>query len=267
MRKRKDSCYIQEVNSEPSICLGVTLILFALIFFLGAALIGEYWRSESAWPSIIISILTSIASIVGISAFWELFAKIKFAEKVISLANISTNLQVSGVIKYTNNFEEEINWREELSYTKQIAIVFTYGATWRIHNRKALKDFLSDGGEIKVFLPNPKNNSNMNMLDQRFNYESGKTAEKINEAIKFFIGLKNESNGKLELKLYKYTFQNSYYMMDNYAIMAPFNHLIKQGEVPALKGVKNGALYDFIKKEIDAIDSQSDVYSEEKNDK
>ena len=188
--------------------------------------------------------------------------KIKFAEKVISLANISTNLQVSGVVKYTNNFEEEINWREELSYTKQISIVFTYGATWRVHNRKALKDFLEDGGEIKVFLPNPDNKSNMDILDQRFNYESGKTAEKIREAIKFFISLKNESlNNKLELKLYKYTFQNSYYMMDNYAIMAPFNHLIKQGEVPALKGVKNGALYDFIKKEIEAIEYQSDPYS------
>ena len=56
-------------------------------------------------------------------------------------------------------------------------------------------------------------------------------------------------------------------MMDNYAIMAPFNHLIKQGEVPALKGVKNGALYDFIKKEIEAIEYQSDPYSEVKNDK
>ena len=268
MRKRKKDCYLQEVNSDPRIGLGIILILIALICVLGAALIGEYWKNETAWPSIVISILTSIASIVGISAFWELFAKIKFAEKVISLANISTNLQVSGVVKYTNNFEEEINWREELSYTKQISIVFTYGATWRVHNRKALKDFLEDGGEIKVFLPNPDNKSNMDILDQRFNYESGKTAEKIREAIKFFISLKNESlNNKLELKLYKYTFQNSYYIMDNYAIMAPFNHLIKQGEVPALKGVKNGALYDFIKKEIEAIEYQSDPYSEVKNDK
>ena len=125
MRKRKKDCYLQEVNSEPRIGLGIILILIALICFLGAALIGEYWKNETAWPSIVISILTSIASTVGISAFWELFAKIKFAEKVISLANISTNLQVSGVVKYTNNFEEEINWREELSYTNQIGIVFT----------------------------------------------------------------------------------------------------------------------------------------------
>ena len=58
MRKRKKDCYLQEVNSEPRIGLGIILILIALICFLGAALIGEYWKSETAWPSIVISILT-----------------------------------------------------------------------------------------------------------------------------------------------------------------------------------------------------------------
>lgn len=250
----RDNNFFWEANSRPNVRLGVILGAVALLLFGGSSVLSVCWKPGNAWPSIVVSIINSFATLFGISAIWELIVKVKFAQKILELAKISVNLKDSGIIQYTNNFEEDISWKEELSHTKKLVAVFTYAATWRHHNIETIKNFLAQGGEIEVFLPDNSKNDNMSFLDKRFKYKKGQTKDKIQEAIDFFNNLKKELAPQgIIIQLYPQTFRNSYYLMDDDAIMATFNHSEDRGCISVFKGAKGGKLYEFIKREINAI--------------
>ena len=163
--------------------------------------------------------------------------------------DISSNIKKSGIIEYTNNFKS-LKWENELKYTKTLKIAFVYGRTWREQNREVLEEFVKKGA-IEIALPDYNNENLMRGYDERFNFESGETRKRVMEAEKFFNDL------KAKVCLNNKTFLSSYYLMEDHAIMAPFNHLKEKGYVPAIKAEKGGALYDFIEKEIESIFSEN----------
>lgn len=258
MKPEKYESFINDANAKPDIKAGIIEVIATAVLIIGAIIIQHHW-GDQCWAIIIVPILSTVASIVGVAAVWEFFSKLKFATLVVKLANISANLQISGIVKYTNNFKD-IYWREELKYTKYLKVVITYARTWREQNREVLADFIKRGGIVEIALPNYNNKDLMDEYDRRFSFVSGETCKRVAEAKKEF-----ESLGA-QITLCDRAFLNSYYFMDAYAIMAPFNHLKEKGYVPAIKAEKHGALYEYISKEIDAIFSSGKERGDEKQD-
>lgn len=224
---------------------GFIFIIVALALITLSVVMNKYWGDDD-WTHIVVPIVSTIASIFGLSAVWELLAKYSFAKQIVALANISANIQTSGIVQYTNNFKD-INWDDELKHTKNLYVVVTYADTWRNQNCERLKKFVASGGKIKIALPNVENSTLMEEYDRRYNFSKGETIKKVQNAEKEFEKI------KAEIYHYGNAILNSFYFMDNYAVMAPFNHSKTRDFVPAIKAEKGGELYDFIQKEISAI--------------
>lgn len=218
----------------------VTLVLLLIVTII--QLEFSFWEGTN----IVVPILSTIASITGVSTVWEFFAKYNFARQIVALVGISSNIEESGIFECVSDFKK-INWDEEVRNTKNLYIVITHATTWRNQNREILCKFVANGGHIHVSLPNTDNNELMKEYDVRYEYRSGTTKDKVEEAKQDFINI------GAEVSIYNKSIQTSYYYMDDHAIMVPFNHLKNKGTVPALKAQKDGVLYEFIKNDIESI--------------
>lgn len=265
---KKNDSFIDEANSKQKEWVGWLLLVMSIALFVGAVVIHYYWGgvdSQNVWKSVVISVVNAIASLVGVSAIWDIFAKKSFAKKILDLVGISNRLYQSGIVDFTARFEGEIDWNKEISQTDSLVVVFTYGATWRNHNRDVLEELLERNGKLEVILPDYSKEENMGTLDRRFNYDNGETQKRIKEAAVFFKGLSDNKKYKKNVKVYLFdgVFQSSYYLMDDDAIMATFNHQKKKkGSAPAFKCIKDSELYQFIEKEIADIKNHIRLYEE-----
>ncbi len=218
----------------------VTLVLLLIVTIMQLKL--SKWQGTN----IVVPMLSTIASITGLSAVWEFFAKYNFAKQMVELVGISTNISESGIFECISDFKA-IKWRQELEGTKNLRIVVTHATTWRNQNREVLQDFITNGGKIFVSLPNSKNKDLMAEYDRRYEYDKGTTKRKVEEAVNDFTKI-----GAI-VSVYDKSIQTSYYYMDQHAIMVPFNHLKAKGFVPAIKAISNGDLYKFVQNDIRSI--------------
>ncbi len=195
--------------------------------------------------------LTTIVSTIGaaflVNFLWEIFAKKRFAESIFQVAQISKNIEQSGVDHIDTDFSS-INWKAELEKTHHFTAIFTYARTWRNSNRVAIQNFTKKRrNEFTVIMPDYENDDIMAEFDRRFNYAPGKTKELIEESIIDYLGL------GAKVYLFNKSLQASYYVMDNVALMAFFKHSPGRSTVPYIRAESIGSFYDYVISEKNAI--------------
>ncbi|MBV1756500.1 MAG: hypothetical protein KMY55_01530 [Dethiosulfatibacter sp.] len=208
------------------------------------------WSNYNIWKITILSFLATVQSLLIALILWEIIAKKSFAEELLLLSSISSNINKSGIEYVYVNFLE-IDWREVLERANELTVVMTYGKTWRDSNRDALEKFHNEGGRIKIYLPDFHYDEISDELDRRFSYEKGKTKSLIHDTCEAFCDL------NADIFYYKGTFQNSYYLVDDISYMSFFNHHKEKKTVPAIKAVKGGTIYSYVSDEIAAISKNS----------
>lgn len=212
------------------VCFVLVIWVFPFIFFK---------EESSQWLLLLSTVVSTIGAAFLVDILWELFAKKRFAESIFEIAKISENIANSGINQVGKDFNK-IDWKPDLSRTKNLTAVFTYARTWRNTNREELKKLDS----FTVIMPNYNNEVIMLEFDRRFNWKKGKTAELIMEAEKEFeqIGAK--------IKYTNQSLQASYYLMDTVAVMSFFKHSPEKGAVPYIRAEKDGIIYDYIMEEL-----------------
>jgi len=226
-------------------------VIVCLVLILFTYVIDDFWITTNYifYKNIVLIILPTIASIVGVSAVWEIFGKRSFSREVLNLANVSDNLIDSGIIYVYKDFKN-IDWNEELRGVNKLIMFFTYGNTFRNQNKQVLESFSAKNKDWTVVLPNFNDKKIIDELDRRFCYgtydprgEKESVEKQIQKAIRDFI----EMGAKI--KLYNGTICSSYYLMDEICIFAPFKHGYPKSYVPAFKCsnklCSNGTLVEF----------------------
>lgn len=250
MKKSKFSKIIKDGNSKINYKILATTLSLVVVDILLIWLFSYEWNILNTLRVVMLSFWGTVLSLLIGFALWETVAKRSFAEDVIFLSNISSNLKSSGVEQVYVNFFN-IDWNIVLNEAKELTIAFSYGQTWRNLNRQALDEFCNNGGKIKVYFPNNEDDDITDTLDRRFSYEKGKTKQLIAESVNDFKEL------NAEILFFNGTFQNSYYVVDDIAFMSFFNHHKEKGSVPAIKAIKGGNLYSYIESELEAIKQNS----------
>lgn len=230
----------------------VSIVCFVAIMALNFFVIDKI--EIDSWRIFGLTLSSTIATVILANVLWEVIAKENFAKSILEQVRISENIAQSGIDSVYVDFRD-IDWGKEFRNTKTFTAVFIYAYSWRSNNDAHIKKFASKSSRRKkmtIIVPDPENIEIMSDLDRRFNFERGATKKKVEDCIKYFFDL------GATVYLYGGTLQASYYKMDNECIMSFFTHTKEKGTVPALKAAKDGNMYKYISKDIDALIGQSD---------
>lgn len=229
----------------------IVSLVAAFVSFLIAVCFIPIITSNDQIKSFLTTIVSTIGAAFLVNFLWEIFAKKRFAESIFEVAKISKNIEQSGVDHIDTDFSS-INWKAELSKTRNFTAVFTYAQTWRNSNRPAIQNFTKKKkNNFTVIMPDYENDDIMAEFDRRYNYESGKTKSLIQDAVIDY--------SELGAKVYlcNRSLQATYYVMDNVALMAFFKHSPGKSTVPYIRAESTGSFYDYIETEKTAILSSS----------
>lgn len=232
-----------------------TVLLIALLISIASlvatALIEYFWIYDNIWKRQIVLLLGAIETSSIVIAIWEFSAKKTFAKEILTLANISSNITLSG-IEYIYFDFLDINWKSLLKNTKSLKVAVTYANTWRESNRSLLTKFVEEKNTLTVFLPDFTDADIINVLALRFNTNSENVKNKIKESYEQFSKIIGAN-----VFLYRGCFQSSYYLADNVGVMSFFNHKREKSTVPAIQVNNQGELYKYIKSEMEVIENNS----------
>ncbi len=249
MKKRKT--YKMDIKSLGFVILFIATLLISQI-------LDQFWHvdptkypSMLSMKSILINILSTVACACGVSAVWEIFCKQSFTEEVLTLSKMSESCFENG-IEYVYSDYNDIDWVNELKYVKKFTIFFCYGYTWRNHNRALLRNFISSGGEMIVYLPDYTSNEIIDELDRRFGFGNYcPTKEKISTRDRIIEASTDFERIGATVKYYRRTLCSLYFVMDDKAIMVPYRHCEKMITYPAIRLINRGCMYNFIKEDLD----------------
>lgn len=241
----------EKINKKS---LSVALFVVLALFFV-TLLIDTYWLPDasgntSAWKSTILAFIGAVQTTALAVAMWEFIAKKAFAKEILKLANISANVANTGIASVYDNYLD-MDWNSIFGRTKTLTIAVSYANTWRENNRVKLKALATVPDAVKVFLPNYKSEAILSELAVRFNMRPDAVKTKISESSDSFREL------GATVYLYNSCFQTSYYLADNEAIMAVFNHKKEKSVVPTFHVTRQGSLYKFIEEELESIRANS----------
>ncbi|MBA2116775.1 hypothetical protein [Bremerella alba] len=207
---------------------------------------------------------TIVASAI-ITGFWELAAKRRFADELHSLAGIDESVRRAGIVDVTMKFRD-LDWESFFQNHIRVSLFISYGQTWRNNCRELIKQFLSkEGNEMRIFLPDPNDDAVMTELGRRFGVSAEETSKRIKDSLEDFISMdpKNNLKGRLQLFFVKEIAPlATYYVFDNIAIIASYNHARDRQPVPAIVVKNGGDLYDYVIAEMNRISSEASQHTQ-----
>jgi len=240
------------------------IIIVALIFvIIGVLLIwsvaGNPWTGKWRTLQVVIEQLGALLFVTAtITLFWQLMAKRAFLGEILIKTQVSRDIELAGLLKITQRFHDDIDWRRYIEKSSKIDIFFAYGRTWcgahEGHLKTAIKN---NNARVRIVLPDPNNKDTVSELTRRFNIEEEKDLKgKIEESATFFKGLKaiaENKGGSVELWFLPKCPVFSFYRFDHIGILATYKHQKGRGNVPTFVFEQGGTLYDFMRQEFDAM--------------
>lgn len=169
-----------------------------------------------------------------------------FCEDVKEVIN-SSQSNDCGLIKYGmfQEFADDIS--SELTCSKNVSLYFIHSRSWRENNHNAIVGFLErqDSQKLTAFLPDFLNQSLMD--DFRTNFSDGKYIPGlIEDAVEFFLDLKNRFPDKVDIFLYGFYPTYSFYMFDKMNIVALYPTTDRKKNVPTMMINNFSEYYHFV---------------------
>ncbi len=159
----------------------------------------------------------------------------------------SCKLNNYGLIKYGmfQEFANEISFA--LTHSENATLYFIHSRSWRENNHNAIIDFLQNknSNKLTVFLPDFLNQELMNSF--RDNFSDGKHIPNlIEDAVEFFLELKDDYPEKVDVRLYSFYPTYSFYMFDKTTIFALYPTTDRKKNVPTFMINNASEFYRFV---------------------
>lgn len=244
--------------------------LYTLLIAIGVAALGIFllylsssknlWESREVWQIVIQNVGSLMLVAVAITLLWELRLKRAFLDEVLAKAQVSKEVTFAGIVKITDSFHHDIDWKSYFQTVNKLDIFFAYGQTWRKIHREELREVANrEGARIRVVLPDPEDEQTVSELARRFECNNEELKKLIQEAKEDFLSLQSEKVGKgaqINIWFLPAAPHFTFYRFDRIGIIALYTHRRKQPPVPTFVVEKGGTLYDYIRKEFNAMIEQ-----------
>lgn len=256
MKKKYNDKILSDANSihkrhkikNIGIILGGIIIACICIIVSSVFGLSTPWKHNDNWRIILNVGLSTLATVSLASVAWEAVLKYTFSNDVVDLAGISENIRNSGVIQIEESFND-IKWKELLNGKKSIIAVISYSTKWGKNNQEQIKK-VAEIGNVTIILPDPNNKKLMDLLKYRFD-DMDDLEKRIAASKKYYASL------GAHIKYYSKAITDSFYIIDDIAIMATFTKQeIVAGEtanVPAFIARSPGTIHTWIMNEVKAI--------------
>jgi hypothetical protein len=238
-----------------------TFVLAIIVAFLGFILLyfsfSGYLKGVEVWQTVVENV-GSFFLIAGLIAFlWELWVKRAFLDEILAKVQMADEVKQAGFVRVTDTFHRGIDWEQLFRSVRKLDIFFAYGHTWRSTHSEELKAVATrKDARIRVVLPDYEDAQTVSELARQFNYSPEKLKSLIREAEKDFKDLRhiNANNGaQIDIWLLPSVPHFSFYRFDHLAIIALNSHSRERVPVPTFVVEMGGTLYDYIRKEFEAM--------------
>ncbi len=195
---------------------------------------------------------------VALGLLWELVGKRSFAREVLGTARVSTDAVAAGLVSVGTNYLQDPDWAELFRDVSKLDIFLAYGRTWRNSNNAHLGSLASRrGARIRVYLPDPNDPDTINRLADRFQMGAAQLKDAIEESRQYFANLKSGAKATIQVFYRGGDSTFSCYRFDGTAIVTLYTHSKQRTQVPTIVCREGGSLYEFVRAEFRAIESQS----------
>lgn len=235
-----------------------TIIISFILFFIGLDLFLYFYGKLNPLDVLLNQIGITILAIGLFSLIWQLSLQKIFLKEILTIVGIKKSLNSAGIVEINENFNDINNWDFLFDSAKNIDILFLWGRSWRRNNKQHLERISEKIVNIRLILPDPREDETMNSLSYRLNEEDSTIRKNIIDTREFFEKI-FQNKAHLEIWVYKKPILFSMYRFDQKVILALFSHRSDK-EVPAFK-FKEGKLCEFLKKDINYLTTE-DEYSE-----
>ncbi|SFN21330.1 Predicted nucleotide-binding protein containing TIR-like domain-containing protein [Chitinophaga sp. YR627] len=158
-----------------------------------------------------------------------------------------TNIGVSKAA-FFNNFTTD--FESLIRAADNITLFFIHSRQWRENNQNAIDGFLKrKNTKLNVYLPNFTNTSLLERIKSNFS-DAVVIESLIKDAFRFFLELKSEFKGKVEIRYFNFYPTYSFYHFDNEAVVAMYPTTPKKKNVPSFLVSKNSAFWNFIEDDL-----------------
>jgi len=238
------------------------LLVACAAIILGVALIAlsgahTLWTGKGVWEVIFAQLGTALIVAVGLALVWELAGRRAFKREILETARTVADIEAAGVVRVGTKIWEEVEWDRLFRTARELDIYFAYGRTWRGLNLARLRQLAAKpDARIRIYLPDPRDTACIEQLAVRFNMPEGDLLAAIDEAHREFARLAGQ-NGRVSVYFRPGQPVFSVYRFDATIIAALYTHRQDRQDVPAIVCSVGGTLYEFFRKELEAIEKQS----------
>jgi hypothetical protein len=229
-----------------------------------AGIVGLYfggrdslWKHHLGLQALLNSVGGLLVASVALGLIWELAGKRAFAKEVLASATAGADIDTMGVVRMTNNYAEA-DWADLFAGVQKLDIFVAYARTWRnSHIDRLRKLARTPGVRIRVFLPDSADAETVRWMAERFGYTSADLCSAIEEAKQAYTSLATANGSTVEVYYRKGESLFSCYRFDTTAVITLYTHRRERTGVPTLVCRDGGQLYEFVRGELAAIESQS----------
>jgi len=256
MRKKEQKLFSERVTLRVIIA---ALIFIIIGFLLIWGMAGNTWTGKWRTLQVLLEQLGGLLFVTGaITLSWELAVKRAFLAEILVKTQVSRDIALAGLLKITNRFHDDIDWRGYIEKSNKIDIFFAYGRTWRGTHEEHLKTALKNNqARIRIVLPDPNDGATVSELARRFSIDRPEDLKgRIEESVIFFKELNNiaeNEDGSVELWFLPECPVFSFYRFNQFGILATYKHQRGRGNVPTFVFEQGGTLYDFMRQEFEAM--------------
>jgi hypothetical protein len=215
------------------------------------------WKDYETWQTLLQNVGSTLFVAGAITLLWELVGKRAFLDEVLAKAGVSKEVSFAGILRITDSFHQDVDWKSYFQSVQKLDIFFAYGRTWRNAHIHELRTLLGrEGARARVVLPDPEDKQTMEELARRFSYTPDQLVELIREAERDFKGLRGQAGtrgAELSIWFLPAAPHFTFYRFDRIAVLALYTHRRERAPVPTFVCEMGGTLYDYIRKEFDAM--------------
>lgn len=241
-----------KLYSERTSLQTIVVALFA--FLMGIALLfasemSQQLKDIPTLQAVVRDLGSLLVSTVTLATLWELVAKRAFVAELMAQAKVAEEVQATGIITVTTDFQRGIDWQSLFKTVKNLDIFFSYGRTWRSTNVAELRNLAQRPKiEVRVVLPDPNNDELMKELGRRYRKQPDEVKASILEASDEFQNIFKNANFSLWFLPESPMF--SFYRFDHKIVLALSKHGTRGGDIPTFLVQEGGTIYKFVMEEL-----------------
>ncbi|ROO63083.1 hypothetical protein EDC02_5096 [Micromonospora sp. Llam0] len=174
-------------------------------------------------------------------------------------AKLAADIAGAGLLRVGTNYLNELEWEQLFAGVRQLDIFVAYGQTWRNLHARHLHDLAArPGSKIRVFLPDPADDTTIATLADRFAITVEEMRRRIEATRADYELLRRPDGADVEILYRPGDRLYSFYRLDDTAVLGLYSHSRnRMPSIPVLVCRAPGSLYQFIMDDLCNIEQQS----------